>query len=142
MVTGCENIQEFISTLSIGGETQQASSSSSTQPNGENGSQQLPQLPPATIAYYPAQNPAWAKLDIGALTCKSGEKLYVRRADVGNSIDVTWAGKEYTLNRVKTESGAFRYEDSTSGFVFIQVPAKVQLLNSKLGQRVADDCRP
>lgn len=127
MLAGCENVQEFISNLSADKVEEQT--------------QQVPPLP-ETVVYYPAQNPVWAKLDVGTLTCELGKKLHVRRADVGNSIDINWQGKEYTLHNVKTQSGAYRYEDPASGLVFIQIPAKVELLNSKLGQRVADECRP
>ncbi len=46
----------------------------------------------------------------------------------------------YTLIPQETTSGAVRLEDVKSGLVWIQIPAKSMLMNTKLGQRVADAC--
>ncbi|MCY7315166.1 MAG: hypothetical protein LH480_05950 [Rubrivivax sp.] len=46
----------------------------------------------------------------------------------------------YTLVPQETTSGAVRLEDAKSGLVWIQIPAKSMLMNTKLGQRVADVC--
>lgn len=40
----------------------------------------------------------------------------------------------------ETTSGAVRLEDAKSGLVWIQIPAKSMLMNSKLGRRVVDSC--
>lgn len=98
--------------------------------------------PPETITFYPAQNPAWAALNVGRMMCAEGTSFQISRADVGNEIDVTWKGRQYTLHNVPTSSGAFRYEDPASGLVLIQIPAKSELLDSKIGQRLADECNP
>ncbi|MEY4284724.1 MAG: hypothetical protein RL111_1399 [Pseudomonadota bacterium] len=42
---------------------------------------------------------------------------------------------------VATETGAVRLEDPARGGVWIQLPAKSMLMNTKLGQRMADACR-
>lgn len=134
-VTGCDSVQEFMSNL---GSSDKNGNSEEVQKNSISADSQDPK----TVTYYPAKNPPWSKLDVGTLSCKQGIKFNVKRADVGNNIDIHWQGKDYTLHNVKTASGAFRYEDASSGLVFIQVPAKVVLLNSKLGQRLADECKP
>lgn len=134
-ISGCDTVQAFVSNLGNtenNEETQQVASAESNKPDEA----------PKTVTYYPAKNPAWSKLDVGTLTCNQGIKFHVKRADVGNNIDIIWKGKDYTLHNIKTASGAFRYEDAASGLVFIQVPAKVLLLDSKVGQRLADECKP
>ena len=40
----------------------------------------------------------------------------------------------------ETTSGAVRLEDAKSGLVWIQIPAKSMLMNTKLGRRVVDAC--
>ena len=45
-----------------------------------------------------------------------------------------------TLVTQETTSGAVRLEDAKSGLVWIQIPAKSMLMNTKLGRRVADVC--
>ncbi|NBO14843.1 MAG: hypothetical protein EBV20_06865 [Betaproteobacteria bacterium] len=42
---------------------------------------------------------------------------------------------------VATQTGAVRLEDPARGGVWIQLPAKSMLMNTKLGQRMADACR-
>ncbi len=42
---------------------------------------------------------------------------------------------------VATQTGAVRLEDPARGGVWIQLPAKSMLMNTKLGQRMADSCR-
>ena len=45
-----------------------------------------------------------------------------------------------TLVTQETTSGAVRLEDAKSGLLWIQIPAKSMLMNTKLGRRVADAC--
>ncbi len=40
----------------------------------------------------------------------------------------------------ETTSGAVRLEDKKSGLLWIQIPAKSMLMNTRLGRRVADGC--
>ena len=56
-------------------------------------------------------------------------------------IDLTWKGRVYAMLPVTTSTGALRFEDSSSGMVWIQIPTKSMLLNSKLGQQVANECK-
>lgn len=45
-----------------------------------------------------------------------------------------------TLVTQETTSGAVRLEDAKSGLLWIQIPAKSMLMNTKLGRRVVDAC--
>jgi hypothetical protein len=41
---------------------------------------------------------------------------------------------------VPTNTGALRLEGKSAGLVWLQLPTKSMLMNSKIGQRLADDC--
>ena len=47
----------------------------------------------------------------------------------------------YHMTPVETTTGAVRLEDAQAGAVWIQLPNKSMLMNSKLGQRIADECQ-
>jgi hypothetical protein len=47
----------------------------------------------------------------------------------------------YTMIPEETSSGAIRLEDKKSGVVWLQIPSKSMLMNSKLGQRMVDGCQ-
>jgi hypothetical protein len=46
----------------------------------------------------------------------------------------------YTMTPEATTTGAVRLEDKKAGVVWVQIPAKSMLLNSKAGQRMVDGC--
>ncbi|HVQ04137.1 MAG TPA: hypothetical protein VMT14_11505, partial [Burkholderiaceae bacterium] len=39
-----------------------------------------------------------------------------------------------------TSTGALRLEDKKAGIVWLQIPSKSMLMNSKVGQRMVDNC--
>jgi hypothetical protein len=47
----------------------------------------------------------------------------------------------YTMTPEETTTGAVRLEDKKAGVVWVQIPAKSMLLNSKVGQRMVDGCK-
>ncbi len=55
---------------------------------------------------------------------------------------LTLRHKKITANMlpVPTNTGALRLESKTAGLVWLQLPTKSMLMNSKIGQRLADDC--
>jgi hypothetical protein len=46
----------------------------------------------------------------------------------------------YVMTPEETTTGAVRLEDKKAGVVWVQIPAKSMLLNSKAGQRMVDGC--
>ena len=46
----------------------------------------------------------------------------------------------YTMVPEATTTGAVRLEDKKAGVVWVQIPSKSMLLNSKIGQRMIDAC--
>ncbi len=73
--------------------------------------------------------------------------------ELGNSVTVTPDPHEptrfvvqmkkytYHMTPVETSTGAVRLEDPQAGAVWLQLPHKSMLMNSKLGQRMADECQ-
>jgi hypothetical protein len=73
--------------------------------------------------------------------------------ELGNSVTVTADPQEparfivqmkkntYLMTPVVTTTGAVRLEDAQAGAMWMQLPHKSMLMNSKLGQRMADECQ-
>jgi hypothetical protein len=53
---------------------------------------------------------------------------------------VAFKNASYTMAPEETTTGAVRLEDKKSGMVWIQIPSKSMLMNSKAGQRMVDGC--
>ena len=76
------------------------------------------------------------------MVCELGQPLSVtgdHRLD--NVIEVVWRGRAYTMERVRTSTGAHRFEDLQSGLVWIGIPAKAMLLDSRRGAPVVSECK-
>ena len=86
--------------------------------------------------------PASTPLIAGNFHCELGNRVDVS-ADPQrpNAINLAWKGRSYPLQAVATSTGALRYEDAASGNVWIQIPAKSMLLNTKAGQQLANECK-
>jgi len=73
--------------------------------------------------------------------------------ELGNSVTVTPDPQQptrfivqmkkntYHMSPVETTTGAVRLEDAQAGAMWLQLPHKSMLMNSKLGQRMADECQ-
>jgi hypothetical protein len=84
----------------------------------------------------------WAsQLVTGRFNCDMNNRVEVKMVDDQRHIDLTWKGHVYVMSPVATSTGALRFEDSRSGMVWIQIPTKSMLLNSKIGQQVANECK-
>jgi hypothetical protein len=77
----------------------------------------------------------------GTASCEFGETISVSPID-GQPGYFTLKHKaaSYTLAPEETTTGAVRLEDKRAGIVWLQIPAKSMLMNSRIGQRVADNC--
>lgn len=74
--------------------------------------------------------------------CELGNKvtIFENTAD-SQRIGLRWKKKMHELTRVETTTGAHRFEDKNAGLVWINIPAKGMLLDSKKGQQLANECR-
>lgn len=82
------------------------------------------------------------QLASGDYRCESGLKLEIRRnpANAG-LLELNWRGSRYTLQRIDSSSGLPRYEDSSSGLVWIDLPWKSVLMDRDSGRPLANECR-
>jgi hypothetical protein len=74
--------------------------------------------------------------------CELGDMLTIyRNADDDKHIALRWKKKLLRLGRVETTTGANRFENKKNGWVWIDIPAKGMLLDSKKGHQLANECR-
>jgi len=78
----------------------------------------------------------------GLYNCEMGLSVNIHRGTVdGDPIHVGWNGGEYQLNRDTSFSGLPRFEDATSGLVWIDLPWKGVLLDGKTQKPLANECK-
>ncbi|RJG06857.1 hypothetical protein D3870_13355 [Noviherbaspirillum cavernae] len=74
--------------------------------------------------------------------CELGNKVSIYdNAGDNQRIGMRWNKKMHELTRVETSTGAHRFEDKDAGLVWISIPAKSMLLDSKKGLQLANECR-
>src|SRR5262245_51329539 len=54
--------------------------------------------------------------------------------------NVEFKGKSYLMAPESTTTGAVRLEDKKNGMMWLQIANKSMLMNSKIGQRMVDNC--
>ena len=74
--------------------------------------------------------------------CALGDKvtIFANAAD-DKHIALRWNKRLLRLTRVETTTGAHRFENRRQGMVWIGIPAKGILLDSKKGQQLANECK-
>jgi hypothetical protein len=74
--------------------------------------------------------------------CELGNKITIYRNDKDNGyIALRWKKRLHRMSRVGTTTGAQRFENPTFGLVWIGIPAKGMLLDSKLNRQLANECK-
>jgi hypothetical protein len=74
--------------------------------------------------------------------CALGDKVSIySKADDDKHIELRWKSKLHHLSKVDTTTGAHRFENRRQGLVWIGIPAKGILLDSKKGEQLANDCK-
>ena len=99
-----------------------------------------PKAPP------PAQKNAQLELKLASDTyrCEQGLRVQVGREirdRVNTRINLVWNGNSYRLERDFSYSGLPRFEDTSSGLVWIDLPWKGMLLDGKTSKPLANECR-
>ncbi|MBP0599628.1 hypothetical protein J8I26_16050 [Herbaspirillum sp. LeCh32-8] len=75
-------------------------------------------------------------------SCELGNKLTIWKNEADDKhIAIRWNKKINRLTRVDTTTGANRFENRKVGLVWIGIPAKGLLLDSKKGQQLANECK-
>jgi hypothetical protein len=74
--------------------------------------------------------------------CELGNKvtIYTHEND-STQMALRWKKRLHRMTRVGTSTGASRFENTTFGLVWIGIPAKSMLLDSKANRQLANECR-
>lgn len=76
-----------------------------------------------------------------SLSCELGNNLMMYANDGDNRhIAIRWQNKINRLTRVSTSTGANRFENKKAGLLWIDIPAKGMLLDTKKGRQLANEC--
>lgn len=86
--------------------------------------------------------PEAGEVHTGRMVCEMGNAVTVTADPQQPAHFIVQMKKNtYHMTPVETTTGAVRLEDAQAGAVWIQLPNKSMLMNSKLGQRMADECQ-
>ena len=74
--------------------------------------------------------------------CELGNKITIYTSEKDDShIALRWKKRLHRLARVGTTTGALRFENTNYGLVWIGIPSKGMLLDSKLNRQLANECK-
>jgi membrane-bound inhibitor of C-type lysozyme len=75
-------------------------------------------------------------------SCELGNKvtIYTNEGD-SSHMALRWKKRLHRMTRVGTSTGASRFENTTFGLVWIGIPAKSMLLDSKANRQLANECK-
>ena len=104
----------------------------------------LPIAAATTVAAPQVQTaaPEVGEVHTGRMVCELGNSVTVTSDPQQASRFIVQMKKNtYYMTPVETTTGAVRLEDAQAGAMWLQLPNKSMLMNSKLGQRMADECQ-
>ncbi|MFT7772673.1 hypothetical protein [Roseateles sp.] len=100
--------------------------------------------PPPEPVLTDADEPQLAAAErayIGDYACEFKERVHIdKHPKVAGYINVAWKKQVITMKPVLSSTGALRLEDVTGRTLMIQIANKSMLLDTKIGQRLLDDC--
>jgi hypothetical protein len=89
-----------------------------------------------------ADEPAVMGSNVVDFDCELGNKITIyENAGDDSHIALRWKKRLHRLTRVATTTGAQRFENKLYGLIWIGIPAKGMLLDSKLSRQLANECR-
>ncbi len=78
----------------------------------------------------------------GRIVCELGNVVHITPDAQNRGFFMLQMGKHrFHVSPVSTATGAIRLEDAQAGAMWLQLANKSMLMNSKLGQRMADECQ-
>jgi hypothetical protein len=99
-------------------------------------------MPALATELSPAQLLAAASVYLGQAQCDQKESVHLKAIEGRpGHFELSHRKARYTLVPEPTSTGAIRLEDRQAGVVWLQIPAKSMLLNSKVGRREVDGCK-
>ena len=97
---------------------------------------------PAPVPQVQATAPEAGEVHTGRMVCELGNSVTITPDPQQPSRFIVQMKKNtYHMTPVATSTGAVRLEDTQAGAMWLQLPHKSMLMNSKLGQRMADECQ-
>ena len=99
-------------------------------------------VPPPVLADLSEEQLANAERVLtGAQECEFNQSIAVDSApEKAGYFRINFKGKKYLLAPEPTTTGAVRLEDKKAGVVWLQIANKSMLMNSRIGQRMVDEC--
>ncbi len=80
--------------------------------------------------------------EVTEYNCDHGQKITLYRNPGDDKfIAMRWQKHIMRMRRIATSTGADRFENRRHGMLWIGIPAKSMLLDSKKGQQLANECR-
>ena len=74
--------------------------------------------------------------------CEMNDFLTIyTNADDNDHIAMRWKSRLHRLRRIATTTGANRFENKKAGLVWIGIPSKGMLLDSRHGLQLANECK-
>ncbi len=118
----------------------------SASPNGQASKVAPAKKTPATKKHHEQsaveKEPDVSGLQPTAFDCELGNKLTIySNAHDDQQIAMHWNKRMHHMTRVSTTTGAHRFENAKNGLVWIGIPAKGMLLDSKKGKQLANECK-
>jgi hypothetical protein len=94
------------------------------------------------VADAKVQDAVAGQVHTGHMVCELGNSVTVTPdPQLPTRFIVQMKKNTYHMSPVETTTGAVRLEDAHAGAMWLQLPHKSMLMNSKLGQRMADECQ-
>jgi hypothetical protein len=77
----------------------------------------------------------------GTAKCEFGEEVQLTaEPEKPGHFVLRHKQRSYRMAPEETSTGAIRLEDKQQGIMWLQIPSKSMLMNSRIGQRMVDDC--
>jgi hypothetical protein len=100
-----------------------------------------PAAPVALAAASTEQIEAAERTHYGAYACEFGQTVDVSISPrAAGYVDVKYKNSLFTMKPVVSSTGALRLEDVTGRTLMLQIANKSMLMDTKIGQRLVDDC--
>lgn len=98
--------------------------------------------PEVAAAVAEEAEPDITETTVAEYSCELNNKvtIYTNDKDAGH-IALRWKNRLHRLDRVGTTTGAIRFENPKFGLIWIGIPAKGILLDSKLNRQLANECK-